>query len=242
MAVTRQVRQIRTGRAGRGNASRRLAARTPRSIRVHSAPTTLLTASLDELGELIAQNPRRLDELFGGLEAPDARTKYGCLKLLRTLSERRPELLSAKLDRFIHLLESAETILHWGAILIIGNLAAVDSRGEVDRILDKYLEPIRGSVMITAANTMTGAAKIAKAKPQCASRIAAAVMRCERATYATPECRNIALGHAIKALDAFYQCVPDQKQVVEFVRRQLENPRNATRHKAAKFLKQHEIG
>jgi hypothetical protein len=48
-------------------------------------------------------------------------------------------------------------------------------------MLDDYLAPIRGPVMITAANTIKGAVIIARAKPHLAAKIAGALMRVERA-------------------------------------------------------------
>ena len=84
--------------------------------------------------------------------------------------------------------------------LLIGCLAAVDRRGAVTRILDRYLAPLRGPDLITAANVIAGAARIATAKPRLADRIAKALLGVSRARYATPECRNVALGAAIEDL------------------------------------------
>ena len=46
-----------------------------------------------------------------------------------------------------------------------GNLSAVDSKNKIDALLDEYLQPISGPVLITAANTINGAGKVAQAKP-----------------------------------------------------------------------------
>jgi hypothetical protein len=66
-------------------------------------------------------------------------------------------------------------------------------------ILEEYLAPISGPQMIDAANTIQGATSIALAKPYLADRIAAAVLAVEHAQYQRAECRNIAIGHAIRA-------------------------------------------
>ena len=67
---------------------------------------------------------------------------------------------------------------------------------------------------------------------------------CEQRTqllrhYKTDECRNVAIGHAIRALGRFFDAIPEQAPVVRFVRAQLENPRASTRRKAQEFLKRH---
>lgn len=187
----------------------------------------------------IAKKTESLPELFAGLRAEKPEIKYGCLKRLRAMSEEEPAALYPEFNRFVDMLDSENIILKWGAIIIIGNLAAVDAEDKIGRILDRYLAPISGPVMITAANTIGGAGKIARAKPRLADRIARALLRVEEANYQTPECRNVALGHVVKSLDLFFEHIGDPKPVLAFVERQLENSRNAVKKKAAAFLKKH---
>jgi hypothetical protein len=187
--------------------------------------------------EQAAKPAESLPELFAGLRADKPEIKYGSLKALRAISEQQPALLYPEFDRFVALLDSENIILKWGAIIIIGNLAAVDSDDKIGRILDRYLEPISGPVMITAANTIGGAGKIARARPEFAGRIVRALLRVEAANYQTPECRNVALGHVVKSLDLFFEHIADPEPVMAFVQRQLGNTRNAVKKKAAAFLK-----
>ena len=187
----------------------------------------------------VIRQPGLLPEVFAGLGAETARVKYGCLKLLRSLSEKRPAILYPEIGRLFQLLDSENNILKWGAIIMIGNLAGMDSEGKIEGILEDYLQPISGHVMITAANVIRGAGKIAQTKPRLADQIARAVLRVETANYQTPECRNVAMGHAIESLAVFFAQLQQPQPVVDFVRRQLDNPRNAVRKKAAKFLKRY---
>ena len=62
------------------------------------------------------------------------------------------------------------------------------------------------------------------------------ILAVEKARYATPECRNVAIGHAIHALDEFFPLLQDQRAVLSFVKRQGKNARRSTRNKARKFL------
>jgi hypothetical protein len=193
------------------------------------------SADFESLSGRIINNPELLRQVFDGLKADPARIKYGCLKLLRIISEREPALLYPKIGRFFRLLDSDQTILKWGAIHIIGNLAAVDSKAKIDREVDHYLAPISQRVMITAANVIVGAGKIAQAKPYLADEIAHALLRVEHARYETDECRNVALGHVLQALDRFYDQLKETWPVVGFVNRQLSNSRKTVRRKAAIF-------
>ena len=198
-------------------------------------------ADIEKLVERVVSRPELLQEAFNGLGADTARVKYGCLKLLRLVSERKPSILYAEIGRFFQLLDSENNIFKWGAIIIIGNLAAVDTEGKIDEVLDRYLQPISGHIMITAANVIGGAGKIAVAKPHLADRIARALLKVESATYQTGECRNVAVGHAVESFDLFFEHLKHPRPVVEFVKRQLNNRRNAVKKKAVRFLKKHEL-
>jgi hypothetical protein len=198
------------------------------------------SANLDSIAEDIIKRPASLPEVYDGLRADSARVKFGCLKVLRLVSERKPEVLYPLFDRFVALLDSDNNILKWGAIILLGNLAAVDTERKIERILDRYLLPVSGPVMITAANVVRGAAKMAKAQPHLADRIARALLQVEAANYQTAECRNVALGHVVESLELLFDQIGNRPPVLEFVRRQLKNPRPAVRRKAERFLSHHE--
>ncbi len=122
-------------------------------------------------------------------------------------------------------------------MLILGNLAPVDGKRKLDQMIDEYLAPISGHRMIDAANTMRGAAVIALAKPYLADQIASRILKVERATYQTPECRNVAIGHAINSLGRLFPMVAKKRVIQLFVSRQVDNSRAATRRKAEEFLR-----
>jgi hypothetical protein len=174
---------------------------------------------------------------FARLSSPTARMKYAAMKELRLLSERAPQSLYADFDFFRHLLRSDKSVFRWNAIRILGNLAPVDHDRRIDGVLDDYLAPIRGPHLIDAANTIAGAAAIALARPDLAGRIASAILKVERAEYATPECRNVAIGHVLKALARIRGVVADPRPIDRFARRQQDNPRAAVRRASAAYAR-----
>ncbi len=185
----------------------------------------------------VRREPRRVSSLIGGLGADTAPVRFGSSKVLRVLSETSPAALYPRFDFFAMQLDSKNSFLAWDALRVVANLAAVDGEGKVERLLGRYLSFIAGPQMIAAATAIAGAATIALAKPALAGRITAAILGVERAEYETDECRNVAIGHAIQALDRMFPVIADRDGVLEFVRRQAANPRSATRNKAARFLK-----
>lgn len=189
----------------------------------------------------VIRRPGFLPEVLKGLSSDKAEIKYGCSKVLRIISGQKPEILLPGISVFINLLDSENTFLKWDAIRIVANLAGADTGRRIDRILNRYLRPIRGHVMITAANVIGSAAKIALARPELTDKIARQILGVERAEYQTAECRNVAIGHAITSFDQFFDLIGDKQAVVKFAQRQLTNPRSAVRVKAAKFLKRHRL-
>ena len=179
----------------------------------------------------------QIDSLFEGLGSQTARVKYGAAKALKMVSEQAPELLYPRWDSLVRLLENDNAFLRWGATKILGNLAVVDHENKFDLVFGRFFAPITGQEMIGAANAIAAAASIALAKPHLADRIVKEILKVERASYATPECRNVAIGHAIKAFDRLLGHVKNRRPVLAFVTRQLDNPRPATSKKAGTFLK-----
>lgn len=185
----------------------------------------------------VERNYELIEAVLAGVGAARAGVRFGSSKALRLLSEQAPELLYPHFDFFVTMLAHDNHILKWDAILTLANMARVDRESKIEAILDRYLDLTSGPNLITASNAMRGAAIIGVAKPHLVKPIVTRIMGVERAEYATPECRNVAIGHALRALEALVRLLPDHRVVRLFAARQLGNPRAATSTKARKFLK-----
>lgn len=186
-----------------------------------------------------AAEPEIVAALAAGINAKPAAVRLGSAKALWLASRTAPESLYPLFDFFVSQLDSPNSIVRWNATRSLACLAPADRGNKIEVTLDKYLSPIPGPQMIAAASAICWAPVIALAKPHLADRIARAILGVRNASYKTDECRNVAIGHAIQALCAFFDVIRDQGPVVRFVRAQLENPRPATRSKAQNFLKRH---
>ena len=93
-----------------------------------------------------------------------------------------------------------------------------------------------GPEMIAAANIIGSAPKIARAFPDLADRIKDEILKVQKAKYKTPECRNVAIGHALTALNSFYDLITEREAVLNFVKKQLKNSRQPVANKAGKML------
>jgi hypothetical protein len=193
-------------------------------------------ADKEALAGRLVRNPALLPAVIEGLSSERASIRLGCGAVLDRASAVVPGLLAAHRDRFVALLSGESRILRWNATRIVGNLAAADPTGWFDELFDLYFAPIDGKELIAAANVIGSAAAIALAEPRWSGRVAGKLLAVERARYQTPECRNVALGHAILAFDKFYQYLADPGPVLALVKRQLKNTRPATAKKARRFL------
>jgi hypothetical protein len=201
-------------------------------------------ADPDKIADQAIDQPALIPNLIAGLNTSQAKIKYACEKALRKLSEKKPALIYPHFDVFADLLEASNSFLKWGAITTIANLAGVDSLRKIDALFSRYCAPIKGPAMITAANVIGSLPRIALARPELAERIAAEILKVETASYElrgcpSPECRNVAIAHALSALGVMFESLKKKKPVLDFVRRQLDNPRAGVRKAAAAFLRRH---
>jgi hypothetical protein len=192
------------------------------------------------------EHPQCIKQLIEGVTAPKGSVRFGYAKVLRLISEQRPELVYPYFSTFRELSVCDNSFLKWDAIAILSNLTVVDSDNRFDAIFHDYYAPIAGPVMITEANIIGCSAKIVKAKPRLTQRIAKEILKVENAAFEnrgepSPECRNVAIGHAISTLDQIFDQMEERERVFGFVKRQLHNSRKQVVKKAEKFLKKYNI-
>ncbi len=191
----------------------------------------------DKIARELIGHPGLLPIAFRALQSDVARVRFAAAKALRSASEQAPHLLYPHFESLLEMLGSHNAIMRWNATQIIANLAPVDHQERIERMLDRFMNPIYEHEMIGAATCAQAGARVALAKPHLADRIAQHILNIERAVYKTAECRNVAIGHAIVAFDQMFREISKQGEVIEFVRRQLQNSRSSTTKKAEAFLK-----
>jgi hypothetical protein len=193
-----------------------------------------------ELLQKVKQNFDMLPEIIKGVSSPKAAVRYGCAKVLLTLSEGHPEKLYPHIDSFINLLESNYRILTWNAIAIIANLAKVDTDKKFDAIFDKYYSLLNDEYMVTVANVVGYSGKIALAKPYLINKITNELLKVENiptTPHLTEECKRVIAEKTIKSLGMFFDRIEHKEKVIAFVESHLDSPRKTLRKEAETFLK-----
>ena len=161
--------------------------------------------------------------------------RFGAGKALIATAQEDPSRVYPHFEAVAALLGCENKIVRWGAMRILASLARADQPGKLDGLLDAYLAFIRGSNMISAANAIVGSATIALARPHLLDRIVGAILEVRQATYETPECRNVAIGHALDALRRLWAQVRARPDVAAFVRDHVSNTRPAVARKTRKL-------
>ncbi len=201
-------------------------------------------ADKEYIAKKIIGLPAEIPRLFEGLNHDKGSIKFGCDKIIRLISEQKPKLIYPYFNELAKLLDSENNILKWGAIITLSNLVRVDSENKFEKIFKKYFSLITGKEMIPAANVIGNSWKIISAKPELTGKITKEILKSEKSHYKnkgklSPECNNIVYGHAINSFDKFFDKIKNKKPVIDFVKRQVNNSRNATAKKADRFLKKY---
>jgi len=166
---------------------------------------------------------------------PKGTARFAAGKALVVTAEKAPERVYPGFDAVAALLGSDSRIVRWNAMQILARLAGVDKEGKIDEVLDAFIRFIKGGNMVTAANAINGLARIVLARPDLIERTLPAMLGVENESYETPECRNVAIGHALKALAELWPLVSSRPEVAAFVKRQQGNTRAAVARKAGKL-------
>jgi len=195
----------------------------------------------EDVVEEVIEHPELLSELLTGIHSINPRIRFESAKVLRIISGRKPEMLCAQRKLFVNLLDSENNILKWNALDIIANLTTIDSHNEFDRLFKKFYDLLYEGSLITAGHVVDNSAKIALSKPKLQEEITKELLKVEKIPLSTEECRNILIGKTINAFQIYYDKIKDKEAVISFVKRQLNNPRNATKVKAEKFVKKFSI-
>jgi len=170
------------------------------------------------------------------MAAPSGADRFAAGKAVMLTAERDPARVYPHFDGVAALLAGEGKIVRWNAMQILAAMAAVDEEHKLDGVLDAYLTFTCGPNLVTAANAIQGAGRIAAARPDLKDRIVSDLLGVENATYGTAECRNVAIGQVLTVLAALGPDVCCRPDVSDFVRRQQSNPRPAVAKQAKRMV------
>lgn len=167
--------------------------------------------------------------------------KYTCTKIIRRVSEQKPELIYPYFDEIAGWLHHKNSFIKWDGILTLSNLAAVDHEDKFTGIYQDYFALIWDPQMITAANVIGNAWKIVIAKPELESDITRRLIEVPHITYInkgapSPECNCIVCGQVLECFEHYFEKSSNQTSMIAFAKEQLMSSRKSVAKAAGKFL------
>lgn len=182
------------------------------------------------------KNDGILSELLDNLKTKNETVRYNCSKVLNFMSEKNPEVLYPKWDIFVEILTSGHTYWKLSVIPLLANLTRIDTEDKFDRIFDKYFSLLNDKSMIPAVWIAANSGKIARAKPELQTRITNMLLTIDQ-THHHPERRDLIKGSAIESFDEYFEEAKNQKEILEFAKKQLNCKSPKTVKIAKEFVK-----
>ena len=180
-----------------------------------------------------------LSELIQNLKTKEEIIRFNSSKALNLISEKKPEVLYPEWDYFFDLLAGDNTYWKCSAIPLIANLTRVDKKKKFELFFEKYFDLMDDRSFIPAAYVARSAATIVKAKPKLQAKITKKLLGIDE-THHDPQRRDLVKSDIIEAFDEYYEQVKNKKEIIAFVKQQLDSDSPKTRKTAAKFLKKWE--
>jgi len=170
--------------------------------------------------------------------------KYTCTKIIRSVSEQKPELVYPYFEDIVKWLHHKNSFIKWDGILTLSNLSAVDYKDKFRAIYEDYFALIQDPQMITAANVVGNAWKIVLAKPDLETIITRRLLEVPKIIYMnkgkpSPECNSIVCGQVLDCFEKYFDYSENQAAMINFAKGQLSSRRKAVAKKAEKFLEHH---
>ncbi len=171
------------------------------------------------------------------LQSNDPKVKYGYAKKLLQLAKDSPTFLYDYFDIWVEMMESENNILKWTAIDLIGYLSAVDKENKTDQKIESLLDFLHGGHLITSNHAIFALGLIAKNKPEHRTKIIKELLAVSKDKFETGECKNIAIGKVVLALNGFLDDIRGDKKILTFVKESQLSTRHATKKKADALMK-----
>jgi hypothetical protein len=190
------------------------------------------------IAEDVIDNPQLLPLILNGVYLEIERAKFDSINILLIISRENPGILYINMEYFTELLDNDNFIVTRYSIEIIANLSTVDCGNKVAILFGEFYGLIFGECMVTAVHVIDNSWKIVKAKPELQKKVIGKLMELGKVPR-DEKSQNVLLGNLVLSFDKYFSEIDDKTNVISFVKRQLDNPRNATNVKAKRFLRKH---
>ena len=190
------------------------------------------------------ENTTILNSLFEIVLTESSSIKYVCTKIIRLVSEQKPEIIYPYFEDIAKWLHHKNSFIKWDGIMTLSNIIAVDHEDQFGAIYQDYFALLHDQQMITAANVIGNAWKIVLAKPELESDITGRLLEVPKMIYInkgepSPECNCIVCGQVLECFEHYFDFSGNQAAMIRFAEGQLGSRRKAVAKSAERFLSRH---
>jgi len=191
---------------------------------------------VEKVAKRALADPKVLSELFEGILCKKETIRFNSFKVLLQLSEEHPKLLYPEWDFFAKLLDTDNAYHIYIAIYIIANLTRVDTKNKFEKMFKKYYDFLDDARIVPPSHVALNSGKIIRAKPKLQTKITKRLLAIDE-THHEPGRKDLIKGYVIEGFSEYFGEAKNKKEIIEFVKRQLNSTSPKTRKVAKEFLK-----
>jgi len=181
------------------------------------------------------KDDKLLSELLQGILSKKDEIRSKNFEILLQISKTYPKILYLKWDFLADLLTSGNHFHRYIAINLLANLTSVDSNNKFEEIFDIYFSNIESNRTMVAGQTALNSGKIAKEIPNFQPKITHILLNIDKIYQGKHT--ELLKGYAIDAFNEYFKETEDKKEILNFVKAQLNSNSPKTKKIAKEFLK-----
>jgi len=180
-----------------------------------------------------------LSEVLKSIRAKEDSIRYPNAIAFEILSEKHPEIIYLEWDFLLNLLKSKNAYHKAIAISTIANLTLIDDKKKFNMIFNEFFDLIDNKSVIVARKLAIYSGRIAKAKPLLRSKITEILLQIDEIQH-NPNHIDLIKGDIIESFSEYFKDIKEKKEVLNFVKAQLNSSSPSTVKKAKDFLRKWE--
>lgn len=182
---------------------------------------------------------KSIEEDIQGLQSDNATVRDKHFFSLLPISEESPEKLYLYWEIFVDLLRKEKVSQKYVAIHLLANLVRVDTEKKFDPIVDEFYALLSHESPVVSPHVAGVSGKIVLAKPSLQSKIIPLLLDIDQ----IGGCRHHELmkSYIIQAFDDCFDVIKNQKNILDFVKLQVNSESPKTRKAAKEFIQKHSL-
>ena len=184
--------------------------------------------------EKVIKNTDSIGQYLDGLISKNETYRYNCFKVLNIVSKKKPDILYPHWDFFINHLRSDNNYHKMSAILIIANLASIDTKNRFEKVFDEFYDNLKSKKTIVPIYIVKSSGKIVNFKPHLEEKITKLLLDIENIHPGKQI--DLVKSSVIESFSEFYESSQKKDEILCFVKNQLDSKSPKTRKTAKEFL------